>query len=150
MSPLSCAQSSAGSDPVVLPDTSVWVEFSRRGSHGQAAALAGLLDAGEIATCGPVAAELMAGTGPEIEDQIWETLSSLPWADLNPASWREVGTVAARLRRDGRTLPLTDLVIAVAAARGGHSLWSFDADFERIATALTDLSLYDPASRSTA
>ncbi len=135
---------------MVLPDTSVWVEFSRRGSQGRAAALAGLLDAGEVATCGPVAAELMAGADSEVGDRIWETLSSLPWAELGPASWREVGAVAARLRRAGRTLPLTDLMIAAAAVGGGHSLWTYDADFERIATVLTDLSFFDPAIGSTA
>jgi predicted nucleic acid-binding protein len=129
---------------VVLPDTSVWVEFSRRGSDGRAAGLAALLDAGEVATCGPVAAELLAGAKGEVAERMWETLSSLPWAELDPTSWREVGSVAARLRHGGRTLPLTDLVIAVAAARGGHGVWSFDADFERIGTVLADLELHQP------
>jgi predicted nucleic acid-binding protein len=129
---------------VVLADTSVWVEFSRRGSAGRAAALAGLLDAGEVATCGPVAAELLAGAGGEVAERLWETLNSLPWADLAPASWREVGTLAARLRADGQTLPLTDLVIAVAATRGGHTLWSHDADFDRIGSVLTQLERYEP------
>jgi len=131
---------------MVLPDTSVWVEFSRRGTEGRAAALAGLLDAGEVVTCGPVAAELLAGARGEVADRVWETLSSLPWAELSSASWKEVGTVAGRLRADGRTLPLTDLVIAVAASGGGHALWSFDADFERIGTVLADLSLYEPGT----
>jgi predicted nucleic acid-binding protein len=127
---------------VVLPDTSVWVEFSRRGAGGRAAALAGLLDDGDVATCGPVAAELVAGAEGEIAERIWETLISLPWAELGAAGWREIGTTAARLRRDGRTLPLTGLVIAVTAARAGHVLWSFDSDFERIRDALGELELY--------
>lgn len=134
---------------MVLADTSVWVEFSRRGRSGRAAALAGLLDAGEVATCGPVVAELLAGARGEIAERMWETLASLPWADLDPASWREVGTVAARLRGDGRTLPLTDLVIAIAASRAGHSLWSHDADFERVAAVLTELTLYEPREGDT-
>jgi predicted nucleic acid-binding protein len=127
---------------VVLPDTSVWVEFSRRGSRGRAAALAGLLDEGEVATCGPVVAELTAGARDETAERIWETLASLPWAALDPAGWREVGVTAGRLRRGGQTLPLTDLVIAVAAARAGFALWTFDSDFERIGSALGDLRLY--------
>jgi predicted nucleic acid-binding protein len=131
---------------VVLPDTSVWVEFSRRGPDGRAAGLAALLDSGEVATCGPVAAELLAGAKGDVSERLWETLSSLPWVELDAGAWREVGTVAASLRRDGQPLPLTDLVIAVAATRGDHSLWSFDADFERIGTVLSDLVLHDPAS----
>lgn len=133
------------SEAGVLPDTSVWVEFSRRGSAGRAADLAALLDRGAVATCGPVAAELMAGSKGEVADRLWETLASIPWAELDAASWRQVGETAARLRSDGRTLPLTDLVIAVAAARGGYGLWSFDQDFERIAAVLPDLELHEAA-----
>lgn len=127
---------------MVLPDTSVWVEFSRRGSAGRAADLAALLDGGEVATCGPVAAELLAGARGDVAEQMWGTLASLPWAELDMDAWKEAGAIAARLRSEGQTLPLTDLMIAVAAARGGHSLWSFDADFERIGAVLADLELH--------
>lgn len=128
---------------MVLPDTSVWVDFSRRGSRGRAAGMRALLDAGEVATCGPVAAELLAGAEGEVAERMWETLSSLPWAELDPAAWREVGDTARRLRRSGQALPLTDLAIAVAAARAGHALWSLDSDFERIRGALDALELYE-------
>jgi predicted nucleic acid-binding protein len=130
---------------VVLPDTSVWVDFSRRGTQGEAAAMRSLLDRGEVATCGPVAAELQAGSGASVGERMWATLSSLPWADTSPSDWRQVGELAARLRRAGRPLPLTDLTIAVAAARAGYALWSFDSDFERIAAALDGLELYAPS-----
>lgn len=130
---------------MVLADTSVWVDFSRRGARGDAAGLRALLDAGEVATCGPVTAELLAGAEGEVEERIWATLASLPWADLTPAGWRRAGAVARRLRRDGKGVPLTDLAIAVAAAEAGHSLWSFDADFARIAPVLDGLELYEPA-----
>jgi predicted nucleic acid-binding protein len=128
---------------VVLPDTSVWVDFSRRGGRGRAAAMRGLLDAGEVATCGPVAAELLAGAAGEVAERMGEMLSSLPWAELGPAAWHEVGATANRLRRTGETLPLTDLAIAVAASRAGHVVWSFDFDFERIQPALDGLELYE-------
>jgi predicted nucleic acid-binding protein len=130
---------------MVLPDTSVWVDFSRRAEAGAAAALRQLLDGGEVVTCGPVSAELLAGAEGEVAERMWETLSSLPWAQLGQAGWGEVGALARRLRRRGQALPLTDLAIAVAAARGGHALWSLDSDFERIAPALDGLELYRPA-----
>lgn len=103
-----------------------------------------LLDAGEVATCGPVAAELLAGAAGEVTERMWATLSSLPWAELDAAGWHEVGVTAGRLRRGGETLPLTYLTIAVAAARAGHAVWSFDADFDRIRGVLDDLELYEP------
>jgi predicted nucleic acid-binding protein len=133
---------------LVLPDTSVWVDFARRGRGSPAAGLAPLLDAGEVATCGPVVAELLAGAEGEVAERLSETLSSLPWAQLDPAAWREVGALAGRLRRGGQALPLTDLAIAVATARAGHALWSLDRDFRRIAAALDALELYAPGQAS--
>lgn len=127
---------------MVLPDTSVWVDFSRRGSRGEAATMRALLDRGEVATCGPVVAELLSGADREVSERMWATLSSLPWAELTAVGWREAGEVARQLRSAGFTLPLTDLAIAVAAARAGHALWSLDSDFERIAPALDGLELY--------
>lgn len=129
---------------MVLPDTSVWVDFSRRGARGGAAGMRALLDSGEVATCGPIAAELLAGAEGEVAERIWDTLSSLPWAELDRAAWRDVGSTARRLRRGGQTLPLTDLAIAVAAARAGYALWSLDSDFERIGDSLPALELYEP------
>lgn len=127
---------------MVLPDTSVWVDFSRRGTRGEAAALRDLLEAGEVVTCGPVVAELLAGAEGAVEERMWATLSSLRWAELDAAGWRQVGLVAHRLRGAGTVLPLTDLTIAVATARAGHALWSFDEDFARIAAVLDGLQLY--------
>jgi len=129
---------------VVLPDTSVWVDFARLGAKGRAAEMRPLLDSGEVATCGPVTAELLAGAEGEVGERMWETLSSLPWAELSPTAWRDVGATAHRLRRTGQTLPLTDLVIAVAAADAGYAIWSFDSDFERIRPALSGLKLHVP------
>lgn len=128
---------------MVLADTSVWVDFARRGTGGRAARLRDLLDGGEVSTCGPVAAEILAGADGEVAERISTTLASLPWADLTPAAWRDAGFAARRLRKSGQTVPLTDLAIAVASAHAGHVLWSFDSDFRRIQPVLDDLVLYD-------
>ncbi|HWA53438.1 MAG TPA: PIN domain-containing protein [Solirubrobacterales bacterium] len=127
---------------MVLADTSVWVDFARRGDRGRAGDLRGLLDGGEVSTCGPVVAELLAGAEGEVAERISATLASLPWAGLDPGLWREVGVAARRLRKLGHSMPLTDLVIAVAAARAEHVLWSFDSDFEQIREVIDGLSLY--------
>jgi predicted nucleic acid-binding protein len=129
---------------VVLPDTSVWIPYFRSGSGVEGDRLEALIEAGEIAICGPVLAELLGGADDAQQTAIVDTAGDLPWADLDHSSWQEVGALARRLRQRGQTLPLTDLVIAVAAARAGYALWSLDADFDRIAAALDGLALYRP------
>jgi predicted nucleic acid-binding protein len=79
---------------LVLPDTSVWVDFARQGAKGRAAPMHDLLDRGDVVMCGPVAAELLAGADGEMAERISAMLKSLPWADLDQAGWRDVGVAA--------------------------------------------------------
>lgn len=130
---------------MVLPDTSVWIPYFRSGGGAEGDRLEALIEDEEVAICGPVLAELLAGAGDAQHGSIVETVGDLPLAGLDRGSWQDVGAVARRLRQVGQTLPLTDLAIAVAAARAGHALWSLDSDFERIAPVLDGLELYQPA-----
>jgi hypothetical protein len=124
----------------VLPDTSIWVEWLRkRGSED----LDRLLAERSVVACGPVAAELLSGTAPERQEELWVLLTSLRWAELDAYAWRETGIVAGGLRRTGRSLPLTDVAIAVCAVRARATLWTRDDDFERIAEVVPALELYD-------
>jgi predicted nucleic acid-binding protein len=127
---------------VILADTSVWIPYFRSASGAEGDRLEELIERGEVATCGPVLAELLGGANESQRGAITETVADLPWADIDHAAWREIGALARRLQEAGQTVPLTDLTIAVAAARAGHPLWSLDSDFQRIAPALDGLELY--------
>lgn len=126
----------------VLPDTSIWVDYLRTGVDGPAAGLDELLVNEEVLVCGPILAELIAGTEPGDRDRLWHVLASLPWADLDRDSWREVGEIAFELRTAGESLPLTDIEIAVACVKSGASLWTRDRDFARLSAIATGLELY--------
>jgi predicted nucleic acid-binding protein len=128
---------------MVLPDTSVWIQYFRSASGTEGDRLEALIEEGEVAICGPVLAELLGGADDSQRTSVLDTAGDLPWADLDRAAWREIGIAARRLRQAGQKLPLTDLAIAVAAARAGHVLWSLDADFERIAPVVDGLELYE-------
>jgi predicted nucleic acid-binding protein len=130
---------------MVLPDTSVWIPYFRSHSGLDGDHLEELIEAGEVAVCGPVLAELLAGAGDAQREAVIGTVGGLPLAGLNRSAWERVGGLARRLREAGQTLPLTDLAIAVAAAEAGHALWSLDSDFERIAPALDGLELHRAA-----
>lgn len=123
----------------VLADTSVWVEYLLTARSGKAARLDELLANGEVVMCGPVAAELLAGTTERQRAALWQLLAGLSWSDIGRRAWRRVGEVAAALRDRGGSVPLTDLEIAVAAVEAGASLWTRDRDFDRIAAALPEL-----------
>lgn len=128
----------------VLADTSVWVDFLRGTDPSAAQVLDRLLAAGEVVMCGPVAAELFAGTAEERAPELWSLLAGLRWVELGRAQWREVGETSSALRRRGATVPLTDLVIAVAALAARASLWSRDSDFDRVGEILPALERFAP------
>lgn len=128
----------------VLVDTSIWVEYLRRGKESKAARLDGLLVAGDVVACGPVVAELLAGVKSPDRGRLWLLLTGLPWADLGPVQWQSVGETAARLRERGETVALTDIEIAVAAVDSSSRLWTRDSDFRRVRGVLPALQFFDP------
>ena len=126
---------------MILPDTSVWVEYLRRGEKGRAAQVGELVSRHELVTCGPVAAELLVGTSRQDRQRVAHVLQGLAWVELRRAEWLRVGELGAELRAHGKTVPLTDVEIAVAALRVQASVWTGDSDFERIAEVVGDLEL---------
>ncbi|MGH2761220.1 MAG: PIN domain-containing protein [Thermoleophilaceae bacterium] len=126
---------------MVLPDTSVWVEYLRRGDRGRAGEIDELVARQKVVTCAPVVAELLAGTSRADRARLAAVLAALPWAELGRAQWIRVGGVAAELRGAGLAVPLTDVEIAVAAVEARATLWSADSDFERVAGSLENLEL---------
>lgn len=128
----------------VLADTSIWVEYLRRGEESPAARLDNLLVAGEIVVCGPVVAELLAGAKSADRGRLWLLLTGLPWADLGPVQWQSVGEAAARLRDRGEAVALTDIEIAVAAVDSSSRLWTQDSDFQRVRGVMPGLQFFDP------
>ena len=100
-----------------------------------------------VVVCGPVLAELLAGTDPGDRDEVWHSLASLPWAELDREAWRQVGEIAFELRTAGTSLPLTDIEIAVACLNTGASLWTRDGDFARLRAIRPALDLYQWVGR---
>jgi predicted nucleic acid-binding protein len=128
---------------VILPDTSAWVEYLRRGEAGRAAGLDRRVERREVATCGPVVAELLAGTAERDRGKLARALDGLPWIELGRPEWHRAGELAASLRGAGMSVPLTDIEIAVAALAAEATVWTADADFRRIAQVADELLVED-------
>jgi predicted nucleic acid-binding protein len=126
---------------VIVADTSVWIEYLRRGKAGWAWELDELLARGELMMCGPVLAELVAGVPDERRSDYALRLRALPWSGLDRDGWLRAGLLRGELRRSGFTASLVDIAIAVSAAQAGAALWTADAAHERVGAAMNDLTI---------
>ena len=132
---------------VILVDTSVWIEHLRRTqsrAHLEFRALA-TTEPASIATCGPIAMELLAGpTDPFTVRRIEDQLGTVDDLIVDPAEdFRAAAAIARAVRRNGDTVrSLTDCLIATVALRYDATLWHCDADYARIAD-VTDLNQCD-------
>lgn len=125
---------------MILADTSVWIDYLR-GTPSQAAdELDSRLVAHDVLMCGPVAAELLTGVDASGRIRLWETLSSMAWADIARSDWFVAGDLRAELRGRGVQVSLADVLIAGAAA-GRATLWTRDRAFGEIATMRDGLDL---------
>lgn len=115
-------------------DTSAWARSLRpRGFEELKAAVREALDHRQIATCWIVTAELLLGTRDEATfNDLLEKMTAVPEVPVTEVIWREAARLGYRLRRQGVTIPLPDLLIAQCAIESGRVLWHVDQDFERI------------------
>jgi len=117
----------------VLIDTSAWVQFFRFGQGPVADEVARLVEADEAWLTGPVLAELLHGTRSTRErKELASLLAPLPWADVTRADWEAAGDLLCTLREKGRTVPLSDVVIAVVARRLDLAVLTLDAHFAEL------------------
>ncbi len=117
----------------VIVDTSVWVDFLRGGRGHDAVAVEELVRTARAVTCGIVLAELLAGVKhSEQREQLSDALAGLEYVELREQTWRRVGELAAELRSKGRTLPMSDLIVAALALEHGLSVLTSDNHFHSI------------------
>jgi len=92
-----------------------------------------LLDNESLSTCGIVMGEILQGALDENEYQeLSENLSGLIFLEANVSVYHGAGRLSYELRKKGRSIPLTDAIIATLAIRHGQTLWTRDAHFRGI------------------
>jgi len=119
--------------PGVIVDTSVWVDFLRSGRGDGSAVVEDLVRTSQAKTCGMVLAELLAGVRNAADrTQLQEALAGLDYVEMREQTWRRAGELAADLRARGRTLPMSDLVVAALAIEHGFAVLTTDNHFRHI------------------
>ncbi len=116
----------------VIVDTSLWIEYFK-GSASNASVVEGLVLEERAVTTGLVLAELLQGIKSEREGQtITEVFGGLPTLEITTEIWKVAGQLACSLRRQGVTIPLTDVVLGALALEHRLLIFSLDKHFEQI------------------
>ncbi|HTA17168.1 MAG TPA: PIN domain-containing protein [bacterium] len=120
--------------PAVLADTSAIIEFFRPGGREETRQeVARLLDAGQIAVCGIVIAELLQGVREDEREPLVDFLAEAQTWELRTEDYTRAGELGNGLRRKGHKIPLSDLIIAALALRMKAQVLTLDLkDFGQI------------------
>lgn len=117
----------------LLPDTCAWIEFFRGKATPMAEALEHELLQGEVAICGVILYELIQGIkSPKDEKLVLNALQAVTHLEMSAELWIKAGRLSAELRKNGHTLPLSDLVIAALALEHGLYVLTIDSHFDAI------------------
>ncbi|MFH1079315.1 MAG: PIN domain-containing protein [Pseudomonadota bacterium] len=117
----------------ILPDTCAWIDYFRSGTTPLGQALEKALTAEAVFVCGPVIYELVQGVRSEMEQALLTgVLNALPFLEMNEALWIRAGRLSAKLRKEGKTIPFSDIIIAVLAMEKNLAVMTVDEHFRDI------------------
>lgn len=120
---------------MILVDTSVWIDWLRRGSRPATRALDKWIDLGDIVLAPVVVQELLQGARGEAQlTELRRHFEPLPLLMPSSRTYADAGALYARCRWAGIT-PRSphDCLIAQLAVEHGVALLHDDRDFEAIA-----------------
>ena len=128
---------------MILIDTSVWIESTKRNGKVFRDEIATLLSADDVATTDIVIGEILQGSRTTEEFEEWAgVLDGLHYFQTPRDVWTRAARVSFELRRQGMTTALSDVVIATVALDHDLSVYAVGTDFKRI----PGLKLHEPQS----
>lgn len=113
---------------MILVDTSAWVDFFR-GRGRLAGIVDSLLEAGDVALCGPVVTELRRGLRPPERAKVLRLLDACHLLEQPENLWEDAGELGFEVGRRGATVKSLDLLIAAYALNYSLPLLTKDRDF---------------------
>jgi predicted nucleic acid-binding protein len=117
---------------MVCVDTSVWVVAYRHARSPEALHLRQLMHRDQALMPAAVRIELLAGAPRKDHERLREDFHALPQSVPDAATWSRLEDWTASAAEAGERFGVADLLIAAAAAEAKASIWSLDADFERM------------------
>ena len=121
-------------DEPVLVDTSAWLFALRKDFLPQIKDRVDLLlKENLVLTSGIIKLELLAGTRSEAEyDRLKARLSALESIETDDSLWEKACEMGFKLRRNGVTVPYTDILISTCAFARGCMVLHADSHFDLI------------------
>ena len=117
----------------ILPDSCAWIDYFRPGPAAIGRTLRRTLSEEDVYICGPVIFELIQGVRSEKEQVgISCALGALPYIEMTEALWMKAGQWSAGLRKTGKTIPFSDILIAMLAIENNLSILTVDEHFRDI------------------
>jgi predicted nucleic acid-binding protein len=117
----------------ILVDTSLWIDFFRKPDSDTGEKIVKHLKHGSISTCGVIVFEVLQGAADQGEyDFLEENLKGLHFLEANAEVFFGAGRASYELRKNGITLPISDVLIAVLAMSNHQMLWTKDQHFRKI------------------
>jgi len=117
----------------LLLDTCAWVEYFKSRSSSLKQTVAALLLTEKVYVCGPVLYELRQGIKSEKEKALLaNAFAALVYLEMDEALWFKAGELSALIKKQGQTIPLSDILIASLALKHDLTILTVDKHFEQI------------------
>ncbi len=116
----------------MLIDTSIWIEYFKENEKIIKVIEKGLME-NNVFIAGPVVAELLQGVKSESEFQkLANCIDAVPFIDNSMKDWKTAGEISFKLRRNGITIPLTDIIISALAINNNLLVYTRDEHFKEV------------------
>lgn len=122
---------------MVLVDSSVWIEASRRdGELSFKVGLEALLEEYEATLCSLVRLEVLGGARPDDRRRLDAAFAILPALPITDSTWN-LGIQHSRKYRDaGLSIPWSDILVAALSIEHGCRVYAKDRHFEAMSRVL--------------
>ena len=123
----------------ILPDTCAWIDYFRPGETPLGERLEKALADEVVYVCGPVLYELVQGTKSDEERaSLTHAMAALPFLEMTEKLWIQAGKLSAVLRKEGKTLPFSDILIAAITLEHDLVVLTADEHFRVIPSVVVD------------
>ena len=123
----------------ILPDTCAWIDYFRPGETPLGERLEKVLADEVVYVCGPVLYELVQGAKSDEERaSLTHAMAALPFLEMTEKLWIQAGKLSAALRREGKTIPFSDILIAALTLEHDLVVMTADEHFRFIPGVVVD------------